>query len=149
MLGFRLRNQLRFCFTVDMPTEPGVSVVGDAGAESVKDEFRDLRERKRRTLPGRVDVGEPGGPCSLSFCWERAVPCGCWFSFCEAGAVVVAVVVGALGFSSMGESGGGGMSVPAVRDPRGPREGRLNLPFIGMVGLEEVCAIFYVNGVLT
>jgi len=59
-----------------------------------------------------------------------------------------AVVIGAgsaagagRAFSSIGESGGGGMSVPAVKESKVPRTGKANLPFeaslVGMIA--EVC----------
>jgi hypothetical protein len=51
---------------------------------------------------------------------------------------IVAVDEGfTVGFSSTGESGGGGMLVPAVRESRGVRRGRSNLPFERSRGAEE------------
>jgi hypothetical protein len=42
------------------------------------------------------------------------------------------------GFSSMGESGGGGMFVPAVRESRGARTGSSNFPRAVLVPLGRV-----------
>jgi len=45
-------------------------------------------------------------------------------------------------FSSIGESGGGGMSVPAVKESNVPRTGKANLPFeASLVGMTaEICS---------
>lgn len=81
--------------------------------------MRDLRERKRRTLLGFVETGESGGSRLFGLLFTLVssevlepgdVESSGWADVSLAGRVG--------GCSSIGESGGGGMSVPLVRESR-------------------------------
>jgi hypothetical protein len=99
--------------------------VGVGGADSLYAPFKLFRDRNRRIEEGFVGLdGLRWSPFAAA---EIVVVVPFWgvepLVMVERGAG--AVKTGA-GFSAMGEGGGGGMSVPAVRDSRGARTGSSN-----------------------